>query len=135
MQHGLVDARNVDEMHKMLAGFESRWKELEKPYNSSPFFYNWFEKHCCDNVAKYMLQEVKAGLGCTPAPYYTSEVESKNKALKCTVEYRSAQLPDFVEKMKALMDKQRHEIERAVISAGEYRISIVIFLLILNGIR
>ena len=71
-----------------------------------------------------MLQDVreKAGLGSPPSPYYTNEVESKNKMLKEEVQYKSTQLPDFVDKMQGLMEEQRLEIERAVISAGEYRI-------------
>ena len=64
-----------------------------------------------------MLQDIreKAGLGSPPTPYYTNEVESKNKLLKEEVQYKSSQLPDFVEKMKKLMEGQRQEIERAII--------------------
>lgn len=124
LQHGLVDAENETVMDRVLARFEKRWNELEKPYNSPPFFYHWFMKHCRNNVAKYMLQNVrtKAGLGSPPSPYYTNEVESKNRVLKEAVQYKSSQLPDFIEKMKALMEEQRHEIERAVIDGGEYRL-------------
>lgn len=124
LQRGLVDADNEMKMDIMLSGFESRWNEFEKPYNSPPLFYNWFMKYCHDKVAKYMLQDVriKAGLGSPPSPYYTNEVESKNKVLKEAVEYKSSQLPDFIDKMKALMHEQRLEIERAVISTGEYRL-------------
>ena len=111
-------------MDAMLLRLKSRWNEFETPYNSPPFFYNWFVKHCHDNVAQFMLQGVRtrAGLGSPPSPYYTNEVESKNKLLKEAVQYKSSQLPDFIEKMKNLMQEQRKEIERAVIGAGEYRL-------------
>ena len=61
--------------------------------------YTWFFKHCRDNVAKYMLQDVreKAGLGSPPSPYYTNEVESKNRVLKEEGQYKSSQLPYFVD--------------------------------------
>ena len=103
---------------------ELRWNEFEMPYNSPPFFHAWFSKHCRDKVAKYMLKEVreKAGLGSPPAPYYTNDVESKNKLLKDTVQYKSSQLPEFIEKMKSLMTEQKREIERAIVGSGEYRL-------------
>ena len=124
LEHGLVDADSEMKMNGLLSRFESRWNELEKPYNSPPLFYSWFMKYCRDNVAKHMLQDVriKAGLGSPPTPYYTNEVESKNKVLKESVQYKSSQLPDFIDKMKALMHEQQLEIERAVIGSGEYRL-------------
>ena len=110
LQCGLVDSENVGEMDEMLGSkFETRWNEFEKPY------YAWFMKHCHSNIAEYMLKNVRerAGLGCPPSPYYTNEVESKNRVLKEAVQYKSSQLPEFIEKMKG---------ERAVVGAGEYRL-------------
>jgi hypothetical protein len=64
----------------------------------------------------------KAGLVSPPTPYYTNEVESKNKLLEEEVQYKSSQLPEFVDKMRSLMEGQRQEIERAIIGSGEYRL-------------
>ena len=64
----------------------------------------------------------KAGLGSPPSRYYTNEVESKNMVLKEKVQYKSSQLPEFVEKMCDLMDEQKKEIECAMIGTGQYRI-------------
>ena len=61
-------------------------------------------------------------MGCPPLPYYTNEVESKNKILKDEVEHKRSELPDFVDKMRTLLEEQRNEIERALIGTGEYRI-------------
>ena len=76
-----------------------------------------------------MLQDVceKAGLGSPPSPYYTNEVESKNKVVKEEVQYKSSQLPDFIDKMRHLMEEQRLEIEHAIVTAGEFRICRVWF--------
>ena len=65
LQHGLVDTESAEKLDDMLSGFERRWNEFEKPYNTPPSFYLWFLKHCRDNVTSYMLQNVreKAGLG------------------------------------------------------------------------
>ena len=38
------------------------------------------------------------------------------------MQYKSAQVPEFVDKMKGLMEEQRLEIERAVVGTGEYRL-------------
>ena len=124
LQHGLVDAKSMEEMDDLLKRFETRWNELERPYNNPPIFHRWFLKHCRETVSRYMLRSVreKAGLGSPPAPSYTNEVESKNKVLKDEMQYKSAQLPEFVDKMKGLMEEQRREIERAVVGTGEYRL-------------
>ena len=84
LQYGLIDAANRDQLDSMLSKFSSRWNTLEEPYNSPPFFHSWFVKHCRCVVAQLMLRSVreKAGLGSPPTPYYTNEVESKNRVLK-----------------------------------------------------
>lgn len=124
LQHGFVYAESTEQLDEHLTSFSKRWNEFEKPYNSPPFFHAWFLKHCREVVAKFMLPNVrtKAGLGCPPAPYYTNEVESKNKILKDEVEHRHTDLPDFVDKMRALLEEQRPEVEHAIIAIGEYRI-------------
>jgi len=70
-QCGLVDAANEDQPDGMLSKFESRWNNLEEPYNSPPCFQAWFLKHCRDIVARYMLWSTRerAGLGSPPSPY------------------------------------------------------------------
>ena len=108
----------------MLEGVKIRWNELEKPYNSLPKVYNWFVEHSLSVITECMIQDVRqnAGLGSPPEPYYTNEVESKNKVIKEEVQYKKSDLPEFVQKMCNLMHKQKQEIERAVINSGEYRV-------------
>ena len=55
-------------------------------------------------------------------PYYTNEVESKNKILKDEVEHKSSELPDSINKMRGLLEEQRDKVERALIITGEYRL-------------
>jgi len=38
-QHGLVDTVSEDQLDSMLSRFESRWNNLEEPYNSPPCFH------------------------------------------------------------------------------------------------
>ena len=112
-QRGLVNAENEDQLDGMLSKLESRWNNLEEPYNSPPCFHAWFLKHCQDIVARYMLRSAqeRVELGSPPSPYYTNKVESKNHIFKEEVTYKTSQLPDFVQKMKSLMEQQKAEIE------------------------
>ena len=74
----------MSKMDDIVSSFKNRWNDLERPYNFPPFFHSWFVKHCHDNVAKCMLQDVheKAGLGSPPSPYYTNEVEVNLRQLE-----------------------------------------------------
>ena len=123
LQYGLVDAKNSEDLKMMLEGVKVRWNELEKPYNSLPKFYNWFVKHCLSVITECMIQGVhqNGGLGSPPEPYYTNEVESKNKSKK-RYNTKKSDLPEFVQKMSNLMHEQKQEIEWSVINSGEYRV-------------
>ena len=63
LQYGLVDAQSTEQLDEMLAKLKGRWSELERPYNSPPFFHKWFLKHCPDNVARYMLRDARERAG------------------------------------------------------------------------
>ena len=64
----------------------------------------------------------EAGLGSPPDPFYTNDVEPKNRVLKLQAEYKPQELPTFVETMKGLLQEQKHEIEKAMIGVGEYKL-------------
>ena len=72
-----------------------------------------------------MLKEKRslAGLGCPPQPFYTNDVESKNRMLKYQTNYRKQELLQFVEHMKELFMEQKSEIEKAIAGLGEYRLT------------
>ncbi len=61
-------------------------------------------------------KQESAGLGSPPDPFYTNDVESKNKVLK---HQNSHQLPEFVPSMKLLYEDQKQEIDKAVVGVGE----------------
>ena len=64
----------------------------------------------------------EAGLGSPPDPFYTNDVESKNRVLKLQAEYKPQELPTFVETMKDLLQKQKQEIEKAIIGVSKYKL-------------
>lgn len=71
-----------------------------------------------------MLKEKReaAGLGLLPEPFYTNDVESKNRILKEQTCYKPQQLPSFVQSMKNMFDDQKQEIDKAVVGLGEYQL-------------
>ena len=64
-----------------------------------------------------MLRPVReeAGLGCPPQPFTTNPSEAVNAVIKSQVNYKSNQLMQFIQHLKAMVDKQDREVERAVI--------------------
>ena len=70
LQYGLVDSESVEQLESTLLNLQTRWNELERPYNSPPFFHTWFMRHCHDVIAKFILPEIctKAGLGYPSVP-------------------------------------------------------------------
>ena len=123
-QLGLVDAKDPAHLDEMLTNVQRVWNDREKPFNSPPAFFSWFQRYQRNVVADSMVQKVRteAGLGNPPVPYYTNEVESKNHILKQHVQHKASELPTFVDNMKDLLQQQRKEIERSIIAQGEYKL-------------
>ena len=71
-----------------------------------------------------MLQSTRkeAGLGDPPELFTTNPTESMNAVLKNKVDYKKSELPEFLEKLKEVINEQEREIERAVINRSKYRL-------------
>ena len=97
------------------------WNQRELPFSNPPTFHAWFLKYCWEVVVHSMIRPVreKAGVGSPPYPYYTNAVESKNNFLKQQVNFKASELPAFLDHMKALLQEQRIEVERAVTISRE----------------
>ena len=125
LEDGLVDA-DVAELDKDFRNLKDVWNEREVALSgaSSPSFHQWFERNCLEEVHKCMLKDKceQAGLGSPPEPFYTNDVESKNRVLKHQTEYKPQELSAFVQAMKDLLQEQKQEIEKAMIGVGEYRL-------------
>lgn len=76
-------------------------------------------------MRKFMLKnkQESAGLGSPPDPYYTNDIESKNRVLKHQNSYKPHQLPDFVKSMKSLYMYEART-DKAVVGIGEYALRI-----------
>ena len=42
--------------------------------------------------------------------------------MRLSIKSQSSELPDFINKMRGLLEEQRQKVERALISTGEYRL-------------
>ena len=71
-----------------------------------------------------MLKEtrIKAGLGNPPSYFTTNSSESVNALLKNKVEYKKSELPEFLEKLRSVINEQEKELERAIIDRGKYQL-------------
>ena len=118
------DPVECEDFEAILNSMEVVWNEREKVYHDPPEFYQWFVRHCKDEVRNTMLKEKrrKAGLGDPPQPYYTNDVESVNCVIKHQAKYKAQELPQFIASVKSLLDGQKKEIERACAGLGEYRL-------------
>lgn len=45
LQLGLVDAKDPAYLDEMLTKFQNVWNDREKPFNSSPIFFSWFQQY------------------------------------------------------------------------------------------
>lgn len=75
-------------------------------------------------VKKTMLKETRidAGLGNPPSYFTTNSTESINAMLKNKVNYKKSELPEFLEKLRSVIDEQEKELERAIIDCGQYQL-------------
>lgn len=125
LEEGLVDADSdlLDEEFEVL---RKKWNERESllTKTTEPHFHDWFRVNCLSVVRNSMLKHkrIAAGLGSPPDPFYTNDVESKNRVLKHQTSYRAQQLPSFVQSMRRMYEDQKEEVERAVVGLGEYRL-------------
>ena len=118
LQLGLVDAEDSSDL-------DSQFLQLEAFTLQEPVFHSWFKAYTLEVVRNGMLKEkrILAGPGCPPEPFYTNDVESKNRVLKHQRNYRKQELPQFVEQMRELIMEQRSEVEKAVAGLGEYNLT------------
>ena len=115
---GLVDAINETMFNNLLDVMSSKWNLLDLT-DDGPLhtFTRWFKRYKCDTIQNSLLRPVReqAGLGCPPEQFTTNASESVNALLKNKVDYKRNELPDFLKKLKEVIDEQDEEVSRAVI--------------------
>ena len=124
-EHGLVDASSEATFLSALENVKGRWNNLERSCNgveSDPRFYSWFKEYKMHDIIHSVLPQVRcrAGLKDPLALFTTNCSESLNNVIKMEVEWKESKLPVLVEHLQSIGDRQSAELERAVISRGEW---------------
>ena len=119
---GLVDSADEQEFHSKLGQMKAVWDQRELDLGQEPHFYSWFMRNKAEDFAYSTLRDVreKAGLGSPPRPYFTNANEAMNRVLKEASKWKKSQLPEFIDKMKNLVEQQQRELEKAIVCTGEY---------------
>lgn len=98
------------------------WKKLVVLTSSLEKFAQWFTTYKSPVLKSSMLKPVRqrCGLGSPPVAFTTNASESVNTMLKKKVDYKRNELPQFLDHLKALIDEQEHEIQKAIVNRGKY---------------
>ena len=124
-EHGLVDSPSEAAFRLALENVKEKWNNLErscKSGESAPLFHSWFKEHKAENIIHCVLPDVRhrAGLNNPLALFTTNCSESLNNVIKMEVDWKESKLPLLVEHLQSIGDHQNAELERAVISRGEW---------------
>ena len=136
-EHGLVDASSEAEFLSSLENVEGRWNNLERSCNggeSDVHFYSWFKEYKVHDIIHCVLPQVRreAGLKDPLALFTTNCSESLNNVIKMEVEWKESKLPVLVGHLQSIGDRQSAELEKAVISRGEWSFLSVYSMLVIS---
>ena len=122
---GLVDASDDCDFQNKLDGLVESWRRCESPSTANiEKFIEYFTAKKASIIRETMLRPIReeCGLGCPPDAFTTNASESVNSILKRKVDYKRNELPEFIDKVKELVQEQQREVERAVVGRGKYRL-------------
>ena len=123
LYEGLIDAADPLEFNEQLNYLQKKWEDNDLPEVSR--FFVWFREHKAEVIKQGMLKDtrISAGLGCPPARFTTNASESLNALIKSGVNYQKSQLPQFIDKLHAMIKEQEREFERAIIDRGKLKLN------------
>lgn len=106
LYEGLIDAADPLEFDEQLNYLQRKWEDNDLPKVSR--FFVWFREHKAEVIKQGMLKDtrISAGLGCPPACFTTNASESLNALIKSGVNYQKSQLPQFIDKLHAMIKEQ-----------------------------
>ena len=123
---GLIDSEDEKEFSLGFEVLSTKWKKIDFSGDQSMHsFTRWFDQYKSTQMKSSMLKSIhhNGGLGDPPAQFTTNASESVNFVIKNKVNYKKSELPDFLEKLKTVIDEQKRELERAIIDHGKYKLS------------
>ena len=121
---GLVDAKSESAFRTALEGLKCRWNNLERSCSSGstdPQFHSWFCKYKAEDIIKCALPSVRVRAGVdSQCLFTTNSSESLNRVIKEEVEWKENKLPNLISHLHKLTMRHHSEMEKAVISRGEW---------------
>ena len=85
-------------------------------------FHYWFLRYKADVVKRHVLKPVREKAGFGDVYITTNRVECVNSMLSDETEHREHQLPEFIVKPRQMSERQRPNVQWAVINRGPYRL-------------
>ena len=124
-EHGLVDCSSQGAFDTALESVKEKWNNMERSCQVAecdPQFHSWFKDYKARDIIQCVLPEVRkqAGLHNPLALFTTNCSEAVNNVIKMEVDWKESKLPVLVERLRSICDRQSAELERAVISRGEW---------------
>ena len=98
---------------------------METTFNSEGYqssFHEWFCRQKAKDMKTHMLSSLRTdvGLGSPPEPYYQNKSECMNEVIKDQVKYTESELPEFIEKLSAIVERHNDLLRKAVARIGEW---------------
>lgn len=114
---GIVNVHSQEDVYVKLSELRGKCNLV------APGFHEWFLKYKAEDLVASMTQSVResAGLKNPPEPFYTNDMESINRLIKCKVTYKATQWPEFCRLAEDIVREQQEEVEKVIIGTGEYR--------------
>lgn len=122
---GLVDSTDTDDFDEKVDKLLRKWVDSEHTSASDiEGFINWFQTYKVPVIRDSMIAAIReeCGLGSPPAAFTTNASETANYLLKHKVNYKRSELPEFLDKLRQLIQDQQSEVEKAVIGRGKYEL-------------
>ena len=123
-ERGLIDSQSESSFSAQLTTLRERWNNLErscKESTSPPEFHTWFLTYKARDFIKCALPEVRTKAGVDPLHHFTTNTsESLNHIIKLEVEWKENKLPNLIDHLKNIVDRQRSELEKSVIGRGQW---------------
>ena len=104
LQEGIIDADDEEEFRVRLAQLQEVWETRCRVKGRE--FHLWFQRYKADVILRHVLKPV----------------ECVSSMLSDETDHQQHQLPEFVVKMRQLSERQRRNVQWAVINRGPYRL-------------
>lgn len=120
LQEGIIDADDEEEFRVRLAQLQEVWETRSGVKGRE--FHLWFQRYKADVILRHVLKPVRQKAGFVDKHFTTNRVECVNSMLSDETDHQQHQVPEFVVKMRQLSERQRRNVQWAIINRGPYRL-------------